>query len=191
MTLGLLGRGPGGRVVEETLINWAESLDFDHLSKDCDQEIAVFGALGELGSPRAGLTLLAIFQRVRGLRQRIRILLSKNSDEFWGALFTALGKIGGDQAFHVIQQEAKRKLGRPLVLYSVAAESLVEQDSYEAFRLLLTSLAMRGTIRDFGAEPQLRDFALRCGARVSMVVQNGTSYVAASQSKNFRLRIRG
>ncbi len=192
MTLGLLGRGPGGRVIEEKIINWAESLDFDHLSKNWKPKIAVLGALGELGTPRARQTLLAIFQRVWGLRKRIRLLLTDDSYGFWELFFKALGKIGEEQALSVIQREAKRKWGRrPLVLYHIAAESLIEKDSYEAFRLLLTGLAKRGWTFDYRVEPQLRDFALRFGARISTVNQNGTWYVATSQSKNFRLRIRG
>jgi len=191
--LALLGPGPGRRAIEEALIKWAMSLDFDRLDYDGSEKATVVSVLGEFGTERAGLMLLAIVKREQSLRQRLRykFIADYHKDTFWLSLIIALGKIGGEQACQAIKRQAKRK--RDWIFYHVAARSLVGQDSSEALRLLLIGHAIRGSEKwshDYGVEAQLNDFAWRSGARISKVNQNGIWYVAISRSKNFRFRIR-
>lgn len=194
-TLARLARGRSGHVVRQWLIEKVKQMDFDHLypsmyDDSLDIKVAVLQALGELKTPDAEQTLLAIWQRSYLPRRRFRRFLEGSPERFWVALITAMGKFGTDRTFQAIQYEAKKR--RSWVICLVAARLLRERDASEALRLFLVGHQMRGSDKwkpEYGVEPQLLDFAFACKARIRKITHEGNWYVATSRTFSSPIRV--
>jgi hypothetical protein len=204
LNLARLGRGPNGGIVEQALINWAKSLNFDSIDgADLSEKEAVILALGELGTKDAAATLIAIAERALSLRQRTRRRLNDTNydiDLFWTWVITALGRLEANGKLEPVERnEVSRAIQRVLgvrknwITYHVAARSMSEQNPVEALDLLLKGHVRRDNERwkpEYGVEPQLHDFAFDCRARIRKVSQDGTWYVATAAALKRPIRVR-
>jgi hypothetical protein len=193
--LALLAKDPHGDVVKKSLINWASNGTVPKGEDDEDGYFwkrSLFLALGDIGDEEAEAALLKILRKAR---QRTNPLWLKIAGAKYDlSLLVALSKTGRDEALREIQREFKHR--RTWITYYILARLLAERDDPRALELLLIGKSKRGSEtwdKEFGPEPELRDFALRFGARISLVKvdeKGSCDYVAVSQSRDFKYRVR-